>query len=514
MNSPQPSAQRCPKPRRFIRPIASLLSIAFTLPLFTLAKPAQAQVGGEGESCYAIADNNPSGGGNGGIGFPDTLAIVDFTTSTVTSLGIINGPNGPITNIEAATSRPAFNELIVANGNEIGRVNPATSQYTPLGVLSPFTDFDAIAIDLQSPNQTRLIGVSKDRNNASLDNVIVEVILEIDSSGITTGLSSVTRLAQISDAQFPASRSNDTINGIDGIAIADNGTVFGVANGGINALDQRLVIIDTASGSLRDLGPFEDQNGRLISDVEDISIDLFGDLFISSGSNFTRSANTAYLITFSLDGSPARARKSLLLSSAGTDFEASACLRTVGADEGRLLVVKRITAVTRNGEEVRFDEFVDQTGETTDNQLFDLTNGTFPVGLVQTPTALRPNDEVEYTVYIYNPTRTTIGDTILCDPIQPPSVLQSASVSFSEPTTDLALSFVDRPEFARAPLAPEDTACEAIVAGGQFPSGPPGPTGGLDIGAGGGIVTDQFLIAPSQISATRFRITVGQGNFE
>ena len=461
-----------------------------------------------------LADNNPPGNLNGGVSFPDTLAIIDFSTSTVTPLGIINGPNGPVTDIEAATSRPAFNDLLVANGNEIGRVNPATSRYTPIGSLSPFTDFDAIAIDLRSPNQTRLIGISKDRSNPSLNNVIVEVMLEIDDSGLATGISSITQLAQISDAQFPDSQGGDVINGIDGIAITDNGIVLGVANGETNALDQRLVVIDINNGNLQGVGTFEDPDGNLISDVEDISIDLFGDLFISSGSNFSPSSNTAYLIALSPDGSPARARSVLSLASAGQDFEASACLRTFNEDGDRLLVVKRITAISRNGEEIRFDEFVDQANETTDNQLFDLTNGTFPVGVVQAPTALLLGDEVEYTVYVYNPAKTAISNTILCDPIQLPSILQSSSVSFSEPTTDLALSFANRPEFARAPLAPADTACKAVVASDQFPSGPPGPTGGLDVGAGGGVVTNNFLITPNQLSATRFRITIGQGDFE
>ena len=498
-------------PLKQSRSIARLLSVAFALPLLPTA--AIAQIGGPGQVCYVIADNNPNGDPRGGIQAPDSLAVIDFDAGTVRAIDTIRDVNGnTINNIEAATSRPNFNELIAANGNEIGRVDPTTGIYTPLGTLTPYTDFDAVVIDRQSPNQTRLLGVSKDRGNPALNNVVVEAILEIDGSGLTTGISSITPLSQIPNSEFPANADS-----IDGIALTDDGRLYGVANRGPAAPDipspQELVIIDENNGTLTDFGTFLDENNEPINDVEDISFDLFGDLFASSGSNLTPSANTGYVI--SLGGEPpVRARRSLFLGSAGSDFEASGCLPSLPQEDGSLLVVKRITAVIQNGEETRFDEFVDQAGESTDNELFDLTNGTFPLGLVQTPDALLPGDEVEYTVYVYNPSDVAVENSILCDPIQPPSVLQSSSVSFSEPDGNNALSFLERPNFARAPLAPADDACEAVLTGDQFPSGPPGPTGGLDVGAGGGVVTSEFRIEPDQIAATRFRVTVGQGNFE
>ena len=497
--------------KRIAQSLAGLLSVAFTLPL--LSNRAITQVGGPGQVCYAIADNNPNGDPRGGGQAPDSLTVINFDAGTVQVVDIIRDADGnTINNIEAATSRPDFNELIVANGNEIGRVDPATGIYTPLGELTPFTDFDAIVIDRQSPNQTRLLSVSKDRRNPALNNVVVEAILEIDGSGLTTGISSVSELSQIPSDQFPL-----TANSIDGIALTDDGRLYGVANRGPEAPNipsrQELVIINENDGTLTDFGTFLDENNEPINDIEDISFDLFGDLFASSGSNLTPSANTGYVIRLGGDP-PVQARRSLFLGNAGTDFEASACLPTLQPEDGSLLVVKRITAVIQNGEETRFDEFVDQAGESTDNELLDLTDGTFPLGVVQTPTALLPGDEVEYTVYVYNPSDVAVENSILCDPIQPPSVLSTSSVSFSEPDSDNTLSFLERPDFARAPLAPADDACEAVLTGNQFPSGPPGPTGGPDVGAGGGVVTSEFLIEPNQIAATRFRVTVGQGNFE
>jgi uncharacterized repeat protein (TIGR01451 family) len=468
--------------------------------------PSQAQSIETAQACYAIADNGLPGDGNGGILDIDNLARFDFATGIVENLGNITGPSGPIRNIEAMSARPSFNELIVINGNEVGRVDPATGRYTPLGSFAPYADFDAVVIDLSSPNETRLLAVSKDPFNAR-DNVLVEATL-VTENGLSVGVSAPRALTQIPRNQFPP----DT-DSIDGIAL-NNNTLYGVANRGPDtpnsSSEQYLVTIDQSSGLLTQLGTFEAQNTS-INDIEDISFDLIGNLIATSGSNFSRSANTAF--TISLSGRPGAATNSLSLASAGRDFEASACLPFTAS--GELLVVKRITAITDGGLETRFDDFVDQSGETADNTLFEATEGAFPRGLIQAPTALSPGDEVEYTVYVYNPSEVAFNNSVLCDPIEPPSILRSDSIEFAPPANNLTLSFADRSGFARAPLAPADDACKVLLAGAtQFLSGPPGPTGGLEVGAGGGVVTDAFDLGAQQAAAVRFRITVGQGGFE
>ncbi|MEL6813864.1 MAG: hypothetical protein AAFP03_03505 [Cyanobacteria bacterium J06598_3] len=476
-------------------------------------QPAYGQTSGAGQACYAVADNGQPGDGNGGILDDDTLVFLDFGTREVRAINTVIGPDGPIRNIEAMTSRPNFNELIAANGNEIGRIDPATGAFTPLGSLGPFEDFDAIVIDRNSPSQTRLLGVSKD-SSVARRNVLVEATLQLDGSGQSVGVSAPRTLVQISTGDFPAQTSS-----IDGIAL-DGTTLYGVANQGPSTpravSAQRLVTIDQTTGALDDLGPFIDE-GELINDVEDISFDLFGNLFASSGSNFSRFTNTGFIINLAGDGTPGEARNTLPLDDANgdIDFEASSCLPFEVADTGDLLVVKRITAIVSSGVETRFDTFVDQDNETADNTVFDETNGNFPVGVVQSPTALLPGDEVEYTVYVYNPTALDFTNAVLCDPITPPSILQSASVEFAQPTRGANLNFADQSEAARAPLATDpDENCGNLLddTNGQFPSGPPGPTGGLDVGAGGGIITDSFNLAPRQVAASRFRITVGQSN--
>ena len=56
----------------------------------------------------------------------------------------------------------------------------------------------------------------------------------------------------------------------------------------------------------------------------------------------------------------------------------------------------------------------------------------------------------------------------------------------------------------RSPGAPLASSC--LSAPGSFPLGPPGPTGGLGIGAGGGVVAGTFDVPANQFGAIRFRV--------
>ncbi|MEO0769693.1 MAG: hypothetical protein AAFY72_09700, partial [Cyanobacteria bacterium J06649_4] len=379
------AARKMMKPRRLV---ASTLAVVSLLGAHV---PARAQTDGSGQICYAVGDNNPAGNGDGGVSFDDTLARIDFGERLAEAVATVRRPDGtPIRNIEALSSRPDFNELIAANGNEIGRIDPQTGVFTTLGTLTPFIDFDAIVIDRESDEQTRLLGVSK--LGGSLNNTLVEATLTVDGNGQSIGLSAPTTLTRIPDAQFPP----DT-DSIDGIALSPTGVLFGVANRGPRNFDdisdQVLVIIDPATGALTNRGLFVEQ-GEEIDDVEDLSFDLFGNLFASSGSNFNRFTDNAFIFPLSGDGTLSPASNLLDLAPTGAgDFEASACLSF--SSIGSMIVVKRITAVTQNGVETRFENFLDQNGEQADNDLFRETNGAFPLGIVQTPTALSAGDEVE-----------------------------------------------------------------------------------------------------------------------
>lgn len=499
------------KPRRWLA--GSIASTVTLVSVVGYSLPASAQ-NGAGQICYAIADNNPPGDGDGGVSFPDTLVRIDFGQGSAEALETVRRPDGStINDIEALSSRPEFNELIAANANEIGRVDPATGVFTSLGFLTPFIDFDAIAVDRQSTDQTRLLGISK--RGGSLNNVLVEATILIDpETGQSTGLGPATRLLQIPASEFPP----DT-NSIDGMAISPvgfalpGGVLYGVANRGPNTpretSAQILVTIDPATGEIEERGVFT-SDGEQINDVEDISFDLFGNLFVSSGSNFSRFADNAFIIPLDANGNAQPASRTLsLAASGGQDFEASACLPF--ASVGSLVVVKRITAITRNGVNTPITGFFDQPNDANDNLLFEETNGALPLGLVEEQTALSPGDEVEYTVYVYNPTIFTLSDAILCDPLRRPSILQTESIEYSEPSAvpdnGEALAFDGNASgFARSPMSPADAACLPLLEGEQFISGP--MIGGDR--AGGGVVTDAFSLAPNDVAAIRFRVTIGQ----
>ena len=464
------------------------------------ATPAQAQET-QNQLCYAIAGNNPPGQAGGGSNLQDTLASIDLDTSAVASIADIARPDGtPVRDIEALSSRPDFDFLIAANANELGRVDPTTGVFTSLGFIEGFVDFDAIVID-RNGNQDRLLAVSKRSGNPQ--NEVVEVILSLDENQIATGIASQTTLSTVSN--FPAGT-----NSIDGVAISPAGNVLAIANGGPNTA-QRLVGLDINSGVLDDRGPFPTATGDEIPDVEDLTFDLQGRLLATTGSSFNQATTeTAFVYTDPGTGALSNATTEIDLASSGAiDFEASACLRAPDDPTGDLLLVKRITAVTSNGQETRFENFVNQPGTDVDDQMLSETDGAFPLGIVEAPNSLQTGDQVEYTIYLFNPSEEiTFNNVILCDPIRRPSVLQQDSIQFSTPSDNLTLDFNDTDGFERAPLAVADDACVAALDGGtQFLAGPPGPTG--PNGTGGGVVTDSFDIGPGEISATRFTIEVG-----
>ena len=505
--------------RSVVRSRVLLASTFALLPLLSMwQKPVQAQSSlNNGQFCYAIADNNPPGvGGGGGRNNQDTLArIDDFNAGAATAVANITRPDdSEVGDIEALTSRPNFGELIAANGNELGTVDPTTGVFTSIGTLTGFNDFDAIVIDRSVADQSRLLGVSKDNNDAE-NNVIVEVFLQIDgTTGAATGISSFQGISQIADDQFPVNTA-----GIDGIAISPaNGLVYGVANRGPRSA-QRFVIIDIANGTLQDRGPFLAPNGDEIPDVEDLSFDLFdGQLFATTGSSFEAFTENAFLFSDPLGGTlaPALGNFNLETPTGAIDFEASACLLAEQIVEpGDLLLVKRITAVTQvGGEEQRFESFQNQQGTEVDDQLSAATNQAFPLGVVEAPQPLAAGDQVEYTVYVYNGTATAINNIELCDPLSRPSVLQSDSIEFAPPNGALTLAFDDITDADRSPQAPADASCELSLDGDQFLAGPPGPVGPQ--GTGGGVVTDPFNLAPNEIAAVRFVVEVGalQGDEE
>lgn len=488
------------------------------LSLVSLQPPATAQSLSNGQTCFVIADNNPPAtGGGGGTDFPDSLIRINNFTArdvTVVAAQIPRAGGGTVNGIEALTSRPDFGELIAANENEIGTIDPEDGTFNSIGVITQYQDFDAIAIDRNSENQTRLIGVSK-RRGPDRENAIVEVFIEVNENNESIGLSEPVELSRIAPGQF----TGDT-NSIDGIAIDSNtGIVYGVANGG-PLTDQRFVIIDINNGTLQDRGPFLSVNGTEINDVEDLSFDLVDNiLFASTGSNVREEfTEFGFLYSNPAGGTLGNALDEFDIEDAAgavgnniiIDYEASACIRQPVVTDGSLLLVKRITAITPvGGSEQRFESFQNQQQDTFDDELQAVTENAFPLGVVQPAQPLTPGDLVEYTVYVYNNTDGPINNIELCDPLRRPNVLQPDSVEFAAPNGALTLNFNDLENAERSPQAPAEASCSAALGDedGQFLAGPPGPIG--PGGTGGGVVSDRFNLAPGEIAAVRFVVEVG-----
>lgn len=523
------SNQKSAAPRR----VGSRHLIAATLALTSALAYQPASYAQEPQICYVVADNS-SPGDISGANTQDTLIRADFQTGDLgVLLPITRTDFVPINNIEAMTSRPDFDEIIADNGGEIGRIDPATGRFTPLGTISAggSNDFDAVVIDRRG-DQTTLIAVSSGSSP-----VLITVELPIDpetkQSIAGTGALPATRTQPLDLSElrniFPP---NLPIIGIDGIAL-DGDTLYGIANNNQN-LPQALVIINQNNGQVTFQGliadgpvPTIDANTTVadiennIPDIEDLSFNLSGDLFASSGSN-GRFQNRGFFIPLDNENRPLPVTNVIPLGdlTGGTDFEASACLRAQPLPQeppGDLLIIKRITAITTNGTETRFTEFVDQTDDRADNTLRTLVRdrlpeagNSFPQGILQVPTTLSVGDQVEYTFYVYNPSTVLFRNAVLCDPIELPSVLDDSSIEFSAPSDGVDLNFVSNRDLARAPLAAAPEACESAINGtigsnGQFPF----DASGLNPEAGGGVVTESFDIDRGQLAVLRFSITVG-----
>ena len=183
----------------------------------------------------------------------------------------------------------------------------------------------------------------------------------------------------------------------------------------------------------------------------------------------------------------------------------------------QVVLVKRITNIFRGGAALSvpgITNFNDQPGDNNDSALnAALGGGNRLAGIFQLPPglALDPNDEVEYTIYLWNNSGGQITQFNICDELQPPSVLNT-TVGFEldsvgplgPPTFGNAGGAVA----GRSPGAPLDAFCPSAATATSFPIGPPGPTGGLGVGAGGGVVAGPFTVPANQFGAFRFRVRI------
>ncbi len=84
-----------------------------------------------------------------------------------------------------------------------------------------------------------------------------------------------------------------------------------------------------------------------------------------------------------------------------------------------LRLVKRITALTRNGIRTEFNQFIDDPNALDDNRPDWQQPGAAPIGLITADSSLtvQSNDEIEYTIYYLAEGGTSMADFNLCDAI-------------------------------------------------------------------------------------------------
>ncbi|MEA5462455.1 hypothetical protein [Leptothoe sp. PORK10 BA2] len=186
----------------------------------------------------------------------------------------------------------------------------------------------------------------------------------------------------------------------------------------------------------------------------------------------------------------------------------------LGAD---LRIVKRITRVTRAGTNLALpgiNDFTNQPGTEDDDTLANLAGNSLPLGLFEVDNPLQSGDVVEYTVYFFNAGVAQAANVEICDELQVPSVLQPASLELASPQllstlgTNLTFAAGSPLLFPQAPLASLVESCPSFP--GTFPSGT--PTGGLGVGAGGGVVAGGpnlgLNVDASEVGAFRFTVTI------
>ena len=183
-----------------------------------------------------------------------------------------------------------------------------------------------------------------------------------------------------------------------------------------------------------------------------------------------------------------------------------------------LVLIKRITNIFRQGIPIAvpgITSFNDQAGDTSDTELRDAFAAVGvvnePAGIVELPdeVELEPNDEVEYTIFFWNNTAAVVSQVQICDELEPPSILSTAAgfgLSAVGPLATPTFGNAGAAVQGQSPGAPLADFC--ISAPGTFPFGPPGPAGGLGVGAGGGVTTGAFTVPANQFGAIRFRVRV------
>jgi len=331
-------------------------------------------------------------------------------------------------------------------------------------------------VTLQEDLQAALITNAANR----VDSFVVVGTPSIDTSGITTGA---------------PPQANTAYNGVGDIQVFDAG-VANLFNAGDSVTVVITVRVNLGSGGA---GPLND--GVVIAENTATAGGTPGGPGVPAGAPpVTDDSDSGGAADPDGDGNPAN-------NDQPTPIQFS--------PRPALVLVKRATSIARQGVPLTvpgIDRFNDDPNDANDAAFnAALGGGDQLTGIVQLPTGveLSPGDEVEYTLSFWNSGTGEIRQLNLCDELPPPVVLNVAAGFQLAPVGALGTpTFTDAGGAVqgRSPGAPLESFCPS--APGTFPIGPPGPTGGLGVGAGGGVVAGPFTVPVNQFGAIRFRVRI------
>jgi hypothetical protein len=220
--------------------------------------------------CYSVADQGGSGGGQDDAG-QDLLTRIDPDDSNPATNETTIGTGTGTFRVEAAAFQPGTEVLFALDGGQLGTVSLTTGVFSakasPVGTGSgsagdvAFDNIDGLTFD---PSDGTLYGSHRIAGDAP------DVLLIINPS---TGAHVPNAFGQ-GDDYIQITPLPDQAK-IDDLAIADNGTMYAIANVGGHA--DQLVTINPDTGALTDIG------ATGTDDVEGLTIAPDGRMFGSTG---------------------------------------------------------------------------------------------------------------------------------------------------------------------------------------------------------------------------------------
>ena len=252
-----------------------------------------------GSTCFPIADNGAASGTGGG----DLLTRVDRNTGAQQVI-TIGAPAGTGTsNIESSAMDPVTGAIYTADGGNFGQIDLLTGKFISIGPAAigtgsgfrtvgggnygtlPFNDIDGMHFD--ATTGFLYAAVRREGETPNPEDLLIRIN---PATGVFVPNAFDTDNNTNTIEDFVLIRSVDSggaRNDIDALGVDLDGTLYGIANSGGTG-DQVLIDIDKLTGATTIAGvlyrPSPNQDSKM-TDVEGMSFDLQGRLYVTTGAN-------------------------------------------------------------------------------------------------------------------------------------------------------------------------------------------------------------------------------------